>query len=493
MSIRTHFCVVQCYSQLGWPVIKVGKPIWNPDPHHGFVDAFLFSAICHALGGKRGLERPGLDVAVTALAGGELTVGDEFWARHGENGFLEALVACKDIVSTAEFRWLPQAPPQSVAKAHTLLLNSVAHHAERLESDAVVLFGWNLDIPRWAEAVVVVVPTDFGFDGWKDRDGILQEAVLQCFQERRRTVKVDLVSEDTLPQFRFRCHHTLQYLSSQVSNGNLRRAAGGLARCPPPQRRSRSPRRNFTVNISDSDDEHTHHNTTHHTTRQHNTTTRLQHHYLELREAGPWLRKLPTQLTTRCRAGAAHSNCLHAIISTFQNFYATTKQGGGCFARVLKLRLEPETSEWNARSFQMSASLVSLCSFSISVLPTVGHFYLCVLCVPVPVYVHVYVYVYGQRPTPIHQHLKRKRKRKRERKERKREREKRKREEREKRERMKGERKDKEKEKRERRKRKTDYSYSRALLGNYFQLQLQACLRRRINIALHYSRTLSRN
>ena len=276
MSIRTHFCVVQCYSQLGWPVIKGGKPIWNPDPRHGFVDAFLFSAIWHALGGKRGLERPGLDVAVTALAGGELTVGDEFWARHGENGvtsdaFLEALVACKDRVSTPEFRWLPQAPPQSVAKAHTLLLNSVAHYAERLESDAVVLFGWNLVIPRWAEAtygkllehtahaqpsqVVVVVPADFGFDGWKDCDGILHEAVLQCFQERRRTAKVDLVSEDTLPQFRFRCHHTLQYLSSQVSNRNLRRAAGGLARCPPPQRRSRSPRRNFTVDISDSDDE----------------------------------------------------------------------------------------------------------------------------------------------------------------------------------------------------------------------------------------------
>ena len=73
MSIRTHFCVVQCYSQLGWPVIKGGKPIWNPDPHHGFVDAFLFSAIWHALGGKRGLDRPGLDVAVKALAGGELT------------------------------------------------------------------------------------------------------------------------------------------------------------------------------------------------------------------------------------------------------------------------------------------------------------------------------------------------------------------------------------------------------------------------------------
>ena len=86
-----------------------------------------------------------------------------------------------------------------------------------------------------------------------NRDGILQEVVLQCFQERRRTVKVDLVSEDTLPQFRFRCHHTLQYLSSQVSNGNLRRAAGGLLRCPPPQRRSQSPRRNFTVDVSDSE------------------------------------------------------------------------------------------------------------------------------------------------------------------------------------------------------------------------------------------------
>ena len=152
MSIRTHFCVV-----LGWTVIKGGKPIWNPDPHHRFVDAFLFSAIWHALGGKRGLERPGLDVAVTDLAGGELTVGDEFWARHGENGvtsdaFLEALVACKDRVCGPEFRWLPQAPPLSVAKAHTLLLNSVAHYAGRLESDAVVLFGWNLGIPRWAEA-----------------------------------------------------------------------------------------------------------------------------------------------------------------------------------------------------------------------------------------------------------------------------------------------------------------------------------------------------
>ena len=162
----------------------------------------MFSAIWHALGGKRGLERPGLDVAVTALAGGELTVGDEFWARHGENGvtsdaFLEAFVECKDRVCGQEFRWLPQAHPQSVAEAHALFLNSVAH----LESDAVVLFGWNLGIPRWAEAtygkllehpalaqpsqVVVVVPTDFGFDGQKDRDGILQEAVLQCFQERR--------------------------------------------------------------------------------------------------------------------------------------------------------------------------------------------------------------------------------------------------------------------------------------------------------------------
>ena len=118
------------------------------------------------------------------------------------DAFLEALVACKDRVCGPDFRWLPEAPLLSVAKAHTLLLNSVAHYAGRLESDAVVLFGWNLGIPRWAEAtygkllehtahaqpsqVVVVVLTDFGFDGWKDRDGILQEAVLQCFQERRR-------------------------------------------------------------------------------------------------------------------------------------------------------------------------------------------------------------------------------------------------------------------------------------------------------------------
>ena len=130
--------------------------------------------------------------------------------------------------------------------ASHVIFPSTVHYAERLESDAVVLFGWNLGIPRWAEAsygkllehpahaqpsqVVVVVPTDFGFDGQKDRDGILQEAVLQCFQEHRRTVKVDLVSEDTLP--------------------HLRRAAGGLARCPPPQRRSRSLRRKWLLFVS---------------------------------------------------------------------------------------------------------------------------------------------------------------------------------------------------------------------------------------------------
>ena len=131
------------------------------------------------------------------------------------DAYLEALVACKDRVSTPEFRWLPQALPQSVAEAHALLLNSVAHHAGRLESDAVVLFGWNLDIPSWAEATcgkllerprACTTVTDFGFDGRKDRAGILEKAVLQCFHEWRRTVKVDLVTKDTLPQFRFRCH-----------------------------------------------------------------------------------------------------------------------------------------------------------------------------------------------------------------------------------------------------------------------------------------------
>ena len=181
-------------------------------------------------------------------------------------------------------------------------------------------------------------------------------------------------------------------------------------------------------------------------------------------------------------------------------FYATTKQGGGCFARVLKLRLEPETSEWNATSFQMSASLVSLCSFSISILPTVGHFYLCVcvLCVPVPEKVHVHVHVHvlcicvwsashtntntntnkthtlhsnTNTTTPTHQHPKRKRKRKRKRKERKRE-EKERKERREGEKIMKGKRKDKEKEKREgeRRKRKTDCSYSRGPSGELFPI-----------------------
>ena len=132
-------------------------------------------------------------MAVTALAGGELTVGDEFWAWQGGNrGDLGRILGSPRCVQRQGVRDRSSA----VAEAHALLLNSVAHYAERLDSDAVVLFGWNLGIPRWAKAtygkllehpahaqpsqVVVVVPTEFQFDGRKDRDGILQEAVLQC-------------------------------------------------------------------------------------------------------------------------------------------------------------------------------------------------------------------------------------------------------------------------------------------------------------------------
>ena len=180
---------------------------------------------------------------------------------HGENGvtsdaFLEALVACKDRVSTPEFRWLPQAPPQSVAKAHTLLLNSVAHYAERLESDAVVLFGWNL------------------------------------------------------------------------GNGNLRRAAGGLARRPPPQRRPRSARRNFTVDISDSDDEFG--LPYGRLSPSSSDAVHFRRPYTKREGSNEWevdkARREP--ITKHERPPQARFN-----------FYATTKQGGGCFARVLKLRL----------------------------------------------------------------------------------------------------------------------------------------------------------
>ena len=185
-----------------------GSPGWDPDTQHGSVDAHLFKAVWHALGGKRGLERPGLKLAVTVLAGGELTVGDEFWVQHGKkeltsDAFLEALVACKDTVTTPEFRWRPQEPARSADRAHTSLLQSVVHYAEMLESDAVVLFGWNLFIPEWAEAsygellqhvapaqpsqVVAVVPADFECTDWKDCDAILLEAVCHCFQARRRT------------------------------------------------------------------------------------------------------------------------------------------------------------------------------------------------------------------------------------------------------------------------------------------------------------------
>ena len=119
-------------------------------------------------------------------------------------------------------------------------------------SDAT--YGKLLEHPAHAQPsqVVVVVPTDFGFDGRKDRDGISQEAVLQCFQERRRTVKVDLVSEDTLPQFRFRCHTPCSILPAKCRTGTCAVLQVVLL---PPQRRSRSPHRNFIVDVSDSDDE----------------------------------------------------------------------------------------------------------------------------------------------------------------------------------------------------------------------------------------------
>ena len=265
MSIRTHFCVVQCFSQLRWPVIKGGKPIWNPDPHQGFVHAFLVSAIWHALGGKRGLERPGLDVAVTALVANSPSVTSS--GRGRKRGDLGRILGSPRCVQRQGVRARISVAATGASAVSCRGARLVAQQRGTLCGEAGERrrrsLRWNLGIPRWAEAtygkllehpahaqpsqMVVVVPTDFGFDGQK-------EAVLQCFQERRRTVKVDLVSQDTLPQFRFRCLHTLQYLSSQVSNGNLRRATFGLARCPPPQRWSRSPRRNFIVDVSDSDD-----------------------------------------------------------------------------------------------------------------------------------------------------------------------------------------------------------------------------------------------
>ena len=166
MCIHTHVCVVQCHSELGWPVIRDWKPSWDPETQHGSIGVFLFSAVWYALGGKRGLERPGLKLA---------------------------------------------------------------------ESDAVVLFGWNLFIPEWAEAscgellehkahaqpsqVVAVVPTDFDCNAWKDRDDILRGAVyFHCFQARRRTAEVHLNSEEELPEFHIGCHETLQYLYDQVSD-----------------------------------------------------------------------------------------------------------------------------------------------------------------------------------------------------------------------------------------------------------------------------------
>ena len=111
MSIRTHFC---------GPVLLSARAACHQGREAHLEPILVLSHLA-----RPGLERPGLDVAVTALAGGELTVGDEFWARFGENGvtsdaFLEALVACKDRVCGPEIRWLPLAPPQSVAEAHAL-------------------------------------------------------------------------------------------------------------------------------------------------------------------------------------------------------------------------------------------------------------------------------------------------------------------------------------------------------------------------------------
>ena len=67
--------------------------------------------------------------------------------------------------------------------------------------------------------------------------------------------EVDLASEENLPQFSIDCHETLQYLYDQVSNGNLRRAAGGLDGYPTPEGGSRSPSSCCTVHNSNSEDE----------------------------------------------------------------------------------------------------------------------------------------------------------------------------------------------------------------------------------------------
>ena len=87
---------------------------------------------------------------------GEFTVVDEFRARHGENGmnsdaFLEAPLRAKTGCAGQNFGGCHRRLRSQLPR-HALLLNSVAHSAGRLESDAVVLSGWNPGIQRWAEA-----------------------------------------------------------------------------------------------------------------------------------------------------------------------------------------------------------------------------------------------------------------------------------------------------------------------------------------------------
>ena len=196
------------------------------------------------------------------------------------------------------------------------------------------------------------------------------------------------------------------------------------------------------------------------------------------------------------------AQCPSVLISVWSS---ATLSSGGLSSRA--------GSPFGTRTHTMGLLMHSNCLYATPDCRSLLPMFVCSVYLYLYMYMYmVYVYVYGQRliptptptptptrpthctatPTPLLPHTNTQKGRGKEKEKEKREREKRKRGEREKI--MKGERKDKEKEKRERerRKRKTDYSYNRALLGNYFQLQLLACLRRRINIALHYSRTLCR-
>ena len=201
--MRSHVCVVQCHSELGWPVIRDGKLSWGPDTQQGSIGVFWFSAVWYAPEGKRGLERPGLKLAKSDAV-----------VLSGRNPFNTewAEASCGEMLE---------------------------HRARAQPSQ-----------------VVAVVPTDFDCNAWKDLNDISRGAV--CFTvswhggELQKSIST---ATRNTQNFATAATKPCNIFTTRCRREHHRRAAGVVTGCPTPKRGGRSLRGCFTEDITDSEGE----------------------------------------------------------------------------------------------------------------------------------------------------------------------------------------------------------------------------------------------